>query len=876
MLPASHLNGIEAAVDFLDPSFQDRASSKEWDKAVTLEVDPGDAILFDSRIWHSAAPCVGGKRVALAITWATAAGPDGNVPGQYPRWPMSALPPPPNPPKDGFGMDTAGFQLKVALRTLLGWDSEDSEDSERTSSTKLIKALLNSPKLQQLPDPHVAEDLLKKFPNMRQAVLHHGAAGQNGKLLESIYQHVVQPTKALGYEKPTLQRGGRDAMKDMKDAMKVWMQKWAEKTKSVSAVLLFGSVASGSASKSSDLDLCVVSSGHEPVERMLEILANSLEVDCLQGEGVCHIKSSQQKLLALLPGLRMDCFVVENLLEVGEFLSTSEILCDPLRWQEAILYSEDRNELGRQVEQLVPPKPSDLVKKLVVTFLEAFEKAAAKMLQRDEYQVSFNLFILRDCLVKLQYLAHGGRTHIYLPKHLYQMLNSNERQRLSSLDPNVAMHTWNVEKDAECSYCPLLLVPYFRQFQQFVTSTDPFLAAAFQCAMDPLQLQRSVESMRAILQRSGHFRIRGDMFGCIAGDGGLAQPLPRGVRTVLDLRSNCPVQELSNDITWINVPIPLDARDAGKQDVQREVSSTMFGQFLRALLAVDFPVLLCCEDGRKTAAVAALLHFLTQCTEGSAIAPAGHPNQHGNDFLRTWDVLNAVEMLHLLPWESRSRGEAQVSQVSQDLEKLRVKIALGCGIEYPEEYHILRSKIIGKVDQVDMLSLPSPLFVLAPGQPEEPCRAFEKEEVHLLRQHLFKDKPSQYPQKPTGVFVTGLPGAGKTSCLSDILNDFGLALGKMVNLDMDGIRRFHCQYQQYAQKLRTDSEDICLSSFEDLPSWFNSDDAIKVLYRSPDSIVNQALQRRCHFVLPGVFDDGGTVTARCFSKNLESKPQKMF
>ena len=856
MLPASHLNGIEAAVDFLDPSFQDRVSSKEWDKAVTLEVDPGDAILFDSRLWHSAAPCIGGKRVALAITWATAAGPDGNVPGQYPRWPMSALPPPPDPPKDGFGMDTAGFQLKVALRTLLGWDSGDSE---RTASTNLIKALLDSPgKLQQLPDPDVAEDLLKKFLNMRQAVLHHGAAGQNGKLLESIYQHVIQPAKAFGYEQPTLQRGGRDAMKDMKDTMQVWMQKWAEKTKSVSAVLLFGSVASGSAAKSSDLDLCVVSSGHESVERMLEILANSLEVDCLQGEGVCHINTSQQKLLALIPGLRMDCFVVENLLEVGEFLSTSEILCDPLRWQEAILYSEDRNELGRQVEQLVPRKPSDLVKKLVVTFLEAFEKAAAKMLQRDEYQVSFNLFILRDCLVKLQYLAHGGRNHIYLPKHLYRMLNSNDRQRLSSLDPNVAIHTWNVEKDAECSYCPLLLVPYFRQFQQFVTSTDPFLAAAFQCAMDPLQLQRSVESMPAILQRSGHFRIREDIFGCIAVDGGLSHPLPCGVRSILDLRSNCPVQELSNDITWINVPIPLDAGDAGKQDVQREVSS-MFGQFLRALLAVDFPVLLCCEDGRKTAAVAALLDFLTQCTEGSAIAAAGqYQNQNGNDFLRTWDILNSVEMLHLLPCECRSRGNAKVSQVS-DLEKLRVKIALGCGIEYPEEYHILRSKITGKVGQVDMLSLPSPHFVLAPGQPKEPCRAFEQEEVHLLRQHLFKDKPSRYPsQKPIGVFVTGVPGAGKTSCLSDILHDFGLALGKMVNLDMDGIRRFHCQYQQYAQKL-TDSEDgICLQSFEDLPSWFNSADAINVLYRSPDSIVNQALQRQCDFVLPGIFDDGGT------------------
>lgn len=147
------------------------------------------------------------------------------------------------------------------------------------------------------------------------------------------------------------------------------------------AVVIFGSVVSGSASKSSDLDLCVASSSHEPVERVLETLANSLEVHCLQGEGVCHVKALDKKLFAIIPGfadgttiLRMDCFVVEKFSQVGEFLSTSEIVCDPSRRQETILSSEDSDALRPQAEQLGPPKPSDLVNKLVVTFLQALKR----------------------------------------------------------------------------------------------------------------------------------------------------------------------------------------------------------------------------------------------------------------------------------------------------------------------------------------------------------------------------------------------------------------------------------------------------------------------------------------------------------------------
>ena len=192
ILPASHQDGIAPAVDFLDPSFQDRADSVTCkEDAITVDVDAGDAILFDSRLWHSAKPAAHGSlRVALAITWATPAGPDGVKAGEYPRWPMSAMPPPPVAPKDGFGMDTVGQQLKMALQSLLG---NGQHNAAKASAKELIESILASGSFHQLPDPSAAEELLRKFLDMRKAVLKHGAAGQNGGLFEALYQKVIVP-----------------------------------------------------------------------------------------------------------------------------------------------------------------------------------------------------------------------------------------------------------------------------------------------------------------------------------------------------------------------------------------------------------------------------------------------------------------------------------------------------------------------------------------------------------------------------------------------------------------------------------------------------------------------------------------------------------
>lgn len=398
ILPASHQDGIAPAVDFLDPSFQDRADSVTWkEDAITVDVDAGDAILFDSRLWHSAKPAAHGSlRVALAITWATPAGPDGVKAGEYPRWPMSAMPPPPVAPKDGFGMDTVGQQLKMALQSLLG---NGQHNAAKASAKELIESILASGSIHQLPDPSAAEELLRKFLDMRKAVLKHGAAGQNGGLFEALYQKVILPVKqckseVLSAASKELEECGSHA--NGVEQLKAWIGKWAVRTRGVFGVVLFGSQASNEASPWSDVDLCVLSAPNHAAQGLLTTLAKSLESECLKGEGVCFIQASEHKLFAMIPlsldstirqtkYLRLDCFVVDSFLDIRNYLASSEVLFDPLRCPDLILYARDKDELLRQLHSCQVPQ-LESVSKLVVTFLTSFENAASKMLTGDEYQ----------------------------------------------------------------------------------------------------------------------------------------------------------------------------------------------------------------------------------------------------------------------------------------------------------------------------------------------------------------------------------------------------------------------------------------------------------------------------------------------------------
>ena len=773
MLPASHKHGIEAAVDFLDPEFEDKANSPEWkDRAVTVQVDPGDAVLFDSRLWHSAAACSGDLRVALAITWATPAGPDGAVPGEYPRWPASALPPPAVAPKDGFGMDTVGSQLKLALRQL-------ALPCEAESSTALIKAIFQSPKrpLDQLPHPALAEELLLKFLDMRKAVLKHGAAGQNGRLFESLYQEVILPVRGRPVETVRLPNGLM--------GLRSWLRLWAQSTKRVDALLLFGSHACGEANEWSDLDVCVVG----PMD-LLPALASALEKDWLRGDGVCFLFESEQKLLAMWGDevRRLDCFVVENVHEAQKYLAT---LAD---YEDAILYCEEPEQLLQELKQLPKPQLSATLEGLISSFVAAFEHASAKRLQGDEYQFSFNLFILQDCLVRLQYLKHGGKQLHEVPKRVLELLPKGVKRQLRWL-----------QKQREGGF---LLAAFLYQFQVALQLETPSeFASALQSALQCTE--GSMGLMRRILWRDGCFMVD-QLCCCLAAPGA---PVQGNSRSVIDLHPTANRPEGYEGL-WLHVPVPC----AGSLE-----ASSSFGQVVRALLAAEFPVLLRCADGRRTASMTALL--------GLVLSNQSWPEAR--------EVLDVMGMLHLLPPELKAK------------ELREEEVALACGVT-PEEFRELNGHFKHHVQ------VPRVQYLLVPGQPAVPCRSFTEPEVELLWEAL-RPREASVGAAPRGIFVTGLPAAGKTSSLQMVLRDLNLELDRMVNLDMDGIRRFHGQYQHYAQKLsRGKSEAILLETFEALPAWFHSSGADAVMYKASNSIVSRLLAEGYDFVLPGIFKDAST------------------
>ena len=54
VLPQSHMGAIESPVDFIDPSYTDTMrNSITWKRhAISLPINTGDMIVFDSRLWH--------------------------------------------------------------------------------------------------------------------------------------------------------------------------------------------------------------------------------------------------------------------------------------------------------------------------------------------------------------------------------------------------------------------------------------------------------------------------------------------------------------------------------------------------------------------------------------------------------------------------------------------------------------------------------------------------------------------------------------------------------------------------------------------------------------------------------------------------------
>lgn len=174
------------------------------------------------------------------------------------------------------------------------------------------------------------------------------------------------------------------------------------------------------------------------------------------------------------------------------------------------------------------------------------------------------------------------------------------------------------------------------------------------------------------------------------------------------------------------------------------------------------------------------------------------------------------------------------------------------------------------------------------GMPSEPCRAFtDAEWSHLVSSVIPSHSHSVTPPSfPVAIFISGLPGGGKSSSFYDIhstltrhsspsssfpsssLSYVIPPLEEIAVIDFDQLRNFHAQYKHYSSLPFVSSSPSLSSSpqyqsYKDLVPWFISGtDFEQTFFRhSPNrGLLPLILSRHCSFAMEAVLDSVG-----CFS-----------
>jgi hypothetical protein len=171
VLPGSHRDRVGPPVDFLQPGFVDPASS--WgDSAVTVDVEPGDVVVFGPRLWHASHAMVGGAvRRSLGIRWA---GPSGSeIVARLPE------------PSTRFGMYTSGESLMRALGALAG--------RELPWGLSEVEWALEQGLVDGLPRAMAARSALRRLRLHLKAIERHRASGQRGMVWDAVRGEIVLP-----------------------------------------------------------------------------------------------------------------------------------------------------------------------------------------------------------------------------------------------------------------------------------------------------------------------------------------------------------------------------------------------------------------------------------------------------------------------------------------------------------------------------------------------------------------------------------------------------------------------------------------------------------------------------------------------------------
>jgi len=172
----SHIKKIKSAVDFWSPYFVDQYSSTlSHQKILTLPVSAGDAIVFDSRLWHGSGKNLDAKDRFAYVT----------------RWVIKdkKFPDIPTPKPLIFGMFNCGLLTEYILKKSLLYISQghDIGDKNKEELIKIwLSYLKNTPDFPKINVAQATKDLSQLLILHRASILHN-AGDISGKVYKNVW-----------------------------------------------------------------------------------------------------------------------------------------------------------------------------------------------------------------------------------------------------------------------------------------------------------------------------------------------------------------------------------------------------------------------------------------------------------------------------------------------------------------------------------------------------------------------------------------------------------------------------------------------------------------------------------------------------------------
>ena len=500
------------------------------------------------------------------------------------------------------------------------------------------------------------------------------------------------------------------------------------------------------------------------------------------------------------------------------------------------------------------PVQPQTVQELVERAAESIEAASNKRAVSDRFQCLYHLQCAYNALVRLEYVARGGRHFMYLPKHAFEAFPADVRRTFEDV----------LEPRGRLDGVHALLLRYIDQFERtaraLCAGDVPHIAAALRLAVQRDQFYnfRAVATAcpRPVLFRSGRPQCLSDLVRL------------HGVRSVLDLRTDAEAEAKAYDVpdgvrrAHVNVcpDAGAGAGAGGQYGYFAAEGRPRLGMALRAVAALPQPLLLHCHAGRdRTGVVAAVLVLVAGGDEETVV----------RDYLASHQGVRAADIRGFLRLVASAGGAPPGAAV--------YRFVRACGLEH-HEYVGLTRWLGGSEEALRRLELDRGRlrFQYHEGRPGVACRPFLPEEKRQLLRNMLSGKPRA--RQPIALFVTGLPGAGKTTSLRRFWTDAQEWLGaggeagdrsleSLVDLDMDSVRQCHAQFALLSHGLAPGGAAPAvpgptaahatapLWSYTELVGWFlDGVDAEGLLYRDPDGVVHRLWEGRHSFVLPAVLN----------------------